>query len=385
MQRTLLILCLLLIKNLCSAQDVKGLYVDGFASILGNTNREDSLLRFAQNNGFNGLTLYQMHMVHGNSSLTSVATSQGFASFVQKAKSLYGITSMGVAGENANFFKNVIHPYNLQHSNAAEQVDVYNLEFEFWINSAVNTGGYYCTTYLQPNGYACNTTGSFSFVINELHIIDSLANSIGKKSEVYIGWPDSGQGNALANCGVDRILLHIYITSANYNNSFQYNYANSRLKDIGSASTTAKISLLYSAEPNFMQAWASVNDFYKPFTDFTNSLQNETDVFKNNITVDGIQWFAYTDMPKKNMFPAVNNLDAAIKAFASVQNEKIVLQNLPEQNKTVNLFDVYGKKIYTSHTNQKDVYVDITQFTKGIYFVNVVGEKYFWQEKILVQ
>jgi hypothetical protein len=207
--------------SIAKAQSIKGIYVDQFNTILGNIAKEDSLLNFVQAHGFNYITLYNMHTVNANTPLTSVSTAQTFANFVQKAKTLYNIKEVGVAGENANFFKNTIHVYNLQHPNVNQQVDVYNLEFEFWINSSVTSGAYYCTTYLTPNGYSCNNNGAFLFAKQQLQTIDSLANSIGKKSEVYLGWFDSTQGVQLATCGVDRIMCHIYIPTASYSPSYQ--------------------------------------------------------------------------------------------------------------------------------------------------------------------
>ncbi|MEI6816871.1 MAG: hypothetical protein WCL14_09700, partial [Bacteroidota bacterium] len=47
-----------------NAQSVKGLYVDGFSNILGNTNSEDSLLHYAHDNGFNYLALYDLWPIH---------------------------------------------------------------------------------------------------------------------------------------------------------------------------------------------------------------------------------------------------------------------------------------------------------------------------------
>lgn len=72
------------------AQNVKGLYVDGFNSILGNQSKEDSLLRFAANNGFNYLTLYEVHLVHNANCLTNVNSAQTFANFISKAKTFFG-------------------------------------------------------------------------------------------------------------------------------------------------------------------------------------------------------------------------------------------------------------------------------------------------------
>lgn len=168
------------------SQNIKGFYVNGFNTILGNTTKEDSLLLFAKNNGFNYLTLYDVHLVNNATPLTNTTTAQTFANFINKAKTQYSITEVGVASESYLFFKNIVHVYNQQHSNPNQKVDVYNYEFEFWIPSSTTSGSYYCTNYLQPNGVSCDTSGAFKHYKNELHLIDSLANSIGKNRRLIL-------------------------------------------------------------------------------------------------------------------------------------------------------------------------------------------------------
>ena len=64
------------------SQNTKGFYVDGFNTILGNTAREDSVLLFAKNNGFNYITLYNVYQVNSATPLTNTTTAQGFANFI---------------------------------------------------------------------------------------------------------------------------------------------------------------------------------------------------------------------------------------------------------------------------------------------------------------
>src|SRR5574343_415243 len=91
---------------------VKGLYVDKFNLILGNVQKEDSLLNYAQGNGFNYLALYNLWNVHTTSSLTNTVSAQPLANFINKAKTMFGITAVGATGESYWFFSNVIHVYN---------------------------------------------------------------------------------------------------------------------------------------------------------------------------------------------------------------------------------------------------------------------------------
>jgi hypothetical protein len=283
------------------AQTIKGMYVDGFSTIVGNIAKEDSLLCFAKSNGFNYLTLYQIHLVNANTPLNNASACQAFTNFISKAKTLYGINQIGVAGENYNFFANNISPYNQQHTLTSEKIDVYNVEFEFWVPSSVSAGGVYCVDYLANGGYACNSNGAFNYYKSMLHKIDSLANANGAISETYFGWFNAAQGSQIVQTGVDRILLSVYIPSTNYSASYQYNYIKQRLQNLASANQIVKVLPIYSAEPGFMQTWANANPLFLPYTHLQNSINAETSSWKNFIQLEGIQWFTYTDMPKANI------------------------------------------------------------------------------------
>ncbi|HRD38529.1 MAG TPA: hypothetical protein PLC65_07855, partial [Bacteroidia bacterium] len=249
MKRVLIILVSVVFFNPAANSQtlVKGLYVDKFNLILGNIQKEDSLLNYAQSQGFNYLALYNLWNVHTSASLTNTTTALPLANFINKAKTMYGITNVGATGESFWFFSNVIHVYNQQHANPNHKFNVYNLEFEFWINSSVNTGGIYCTTYLQPQGFTCDTSGAFKFFKRELRRIDSLGNTVGVTSETYIGWPNAGQAKAIVqNC--DRVLVSAYVN----NQSTTYTYTRPRLIDLAGASVQAKVMPIFSAEPVFM-------------------------------------------------------------------------------------------------------------------------------------
>jgi hypothetical protein len=260
--------------------------------ILGNTQKEDSLLNYAQANGFNYLALYNLWNIHTSSSLTNTTSAQPLANFINKAKTTYSITNIGATGESYWFFSNVIHIYNQQHNNPNHKFTVYNLEFEFWINSSVNPGGVYCTSYLQPGGFSCDTSGAFKFFRRELRRIDSLGNTIGVISETYIGWPNAGQAKAIvATC--DRVLLHAYVS----NQSTTYNYTKARLADLASGTVPAKIIPIFSAEPSFMGPWVQTNSPGQAFINYNTSFSGETASWKTNVSLAGYQWFAYTFMP----------------------------------------------------------------------------------------
>lgn len=370
-------------------QNTKGFYVDGFNTILGNTAREDSVLLFAMNNGFNYLTLYNVHQVNSATPLTNTTTAQGFSNFINKAKTQYSITEIGVAAENYSFFRNVIHVYNQQHTSINQKIDVYNLEFEFWIPSSVTSGSYYCTTYLQPNGFSCDTAGAFGFYKKTLTRIDSLANATGQKSEAYFGFFNSGQAKQIVQTGVDRVLLSIYIPSANYSQSYQYNYVKPRLQALATATTNIKVMPLYSSEPSFMQAWVNTNPFFLPYTNLTSSLTAEIGTWKTYIEPEGIQWFAYSFLPKKNLTTSVSENSKESDVFSLYPNPgngivTIETSNLSDKTE-ISLKNMLGEELFRSKLNKSHTVFDMSSFANGIYFVTVYSTHKSITRKLVIE
>jgi hypothetical protein len=359
-----------LLCSTATAQTVKGLYVDGFASILGNTQKEDSLLAFAQNNDFNYLTLYQMHLVHATTPLNAIGSSAPLANFIAKAKQQFGILQIGVAGENYSFFENVVYAYNQLHPAQTERVDVYNLEFEFWVPSSILPGGVYCVDYLTNAGYTCDSAGAFSYYKKMLHQVDSLANAQGATSETYFGWFSATEGAAIVQTGVDRILLSVYLPTANYSAQYQYGYLATRLQNLASGNTPIKVIPIYSAEPAFMQNWASVNPFFLPFTELNNSLATETATWKNYISLEGIQWFAYTDMPKKNALSAAEGVGTdGFYAFPNPSCGTMQLHNL-RLDDILKIYTLEGKLVYSQKVSAPNHCIDLRAAPTGIYILS---------------
>lgn len=365
--------------NFCNSQTVKGLYVDKFNLILGNIQKEDSLLNYAVNKGFNYLALYDLWTIHTTGSLTNTTTALPLANFLNKARITYSISNIGATGENYWFFSNVIHVYNQQHSNPNHKLNVYNLEFEFWITSSVNTGGIYCTTYLQPGGFSCDTSGGFKFYIRELRRIDSLGNTAGITSETYIGWPNSGHAKAIVK-NSDRVLVHAYVS----NESTTYNYTRNRLIDLSGAATVAKVIPIFSAEPSFMGPWVQVNTPLQAYTNYNANFLAETGTWKSNVSVLGYQWFTYSFMPK-----------ALSTGIAAIENENRiqVMPNpaaegsfsvLTDFSGEIKLLDSFGKVIciYNIEKN-KELQISTLSLPNAVYYL-VSKEKGFVRKVVVM-
>lgn len=372
MKRLFCVSVLLCLIQFTHAQNIMGLYVDGFASILGNTDREDSLLRFAENNGFNYLTLYQMHMVNANTPLTNTTTAQPFANFVHKAKTEFNMLQIGVASENFNAFNNVYHVYNLQHSDPTERIDVYNLEFEFWVSSSVEPGGVYCEDYLDPAGIPCDTSGGFDFFASTLHKIDSLAALDGVLSEAYFGWFNEGQGAEIVQTGVDRVLISAYIPSASYDQSYLQGYMESRLQRLASAETEIKVLALMSAEQDMMHDWAASNPFFLPYFHFEDNMENEPASWAQYIHPEGIQWFAYTDMPLKNMDLNLDENTAISFTISPNPSSGRITVSSSEFMHRIEVLDVNGNVLEVYMNTQQ---LELNDLHSGVYFIRVANAK----------
>ena len=359
------------------SQTIRGLYVDGFSSILGVGVSEDSLLNYAQFNGFNYLALYDLWPIHVTYNLTNASTCAVLANFIQRAKQNFGILQVGAIGENYYFFNNVIKIYNQQHSNPLQKFDVYNVEFEFWNTGSVSSGNYYCTTYLQPGGYTCDTAGAFSYYYHMIHQVDSLAALQGVISETYVGWFNQGQAVAIGNTA-DRILLHDYIS----NYSGVYSYVQQRLQYIAARNIVTNVIPIFSAEPAFMGPWLITHNVYTPYTDLQTSLANETGNWKQYINLAGYQWFAYSFMPYNVVSAGVSNItESAIKIFPNPTAATLEIQMELNAGTTVTIevMDMPGKVLYSSH-NEGQIHfekkIDCSRFVTGFYFVIIkAGDK----------
>lgn len=285
----LIAFCLFSFRSEAQTPAFRGIYIDGFSSILGNTVKEDSLLQYAADSSYNYLALYDLHTINFSNS-TQV---NRLASFIRKARETYGIADIGAVGESYSTFQSKIAPYNSGRTNVNEKFSVFNLEFEFWTTSSVNPGGYYCTQYLQPNGCSCDSSGGFKFFIDNMHRIDSLAAVQGATSETYLGWFNQGQGSQIQR-NVDRILLHAYRVDP----SSVYGYSKTRLQYLASNNSTVNVAPIFSSEPNFMGPWLGSHAQIEAYNKYKADFQADNSSSVQYINLLGYQWFDYGLMPK---------------------------------------------------------------------------------------
>ncbi len=345
---------------------VKGLYVDRFATILGNSSSEDSLLQYAQNGQYTYLALYDLGPVHLAHNLTTVGTSAVLANFIQKAKQIYNIDQVGAIGENFSFFNTVINIYNQIHTNPLQKFDVYNVEFEFWNTTQVSPGNYYCVNYLAPASLSCDTAGAFAYYRKLIHQVDSLANATGVISETYVGLFNAGQAVVIANT-VDRILLHDYIN----NYSSLYTYVRTRLQYIAGRNVITNVIPIFSAEPGFMGPWLSTHTLIQPYNDLYADLAAETGTWKAYINLLGYQWFDYSYMPPivTNSADQQTNLNDNVRIFPNPASSAINI-SIPKNKGicSVTITNPLGQVVYYREDKNPSFAIDVSGLPVGIYF-----------------
>ncbi len=269
------------------ATNVRGMYVKNINNWLGDVTAENAILTYAQGNAYTYITFYDL----GSLNFSSSTTKNALASFINRAKTQYGLLEMGAAGETASFFSNNIIPYNNGRSLASEKFDVLNFEFEFWVSSSVSS--LYCSKYLSPNGFSCDTAGAYKFAKREMLAMAAIASANGLISEMYLGWPTKGQIQDVANA-MDRILLHAYRPT----DADVYQYSKNRLIDAASVGHSVKIIPLFSAESAFMGPWLNSHPLTQAYQTYASYYTAETGSWKQNINLQGYHWFTYTELPK---------------------------------------------------------------------------------------
>jgi len=228
----------------------RGMYVDGFASILGDEAAEDDLLAYAVANDVEYLALYELHLV-----LSDLAA---LDAFVEKAKVTYGILEIGACGENEWFFDQMA-AYN---SAAAFPLDVFNLEYEYWNHSPRD----------------------FEDYLDVLDHMVALAALDPVVVETYLGWPTAAEVADIALLA-DRVLLHAYVASP----ETAWSYVEQRLGWFAAEPDPPELRVLLSGESAYMGSWLAAHSMDE--AEATLLLDDSGDV------VSGFQYFTYTVLP----------------------------------------------------------------------------------------
>lgn len=258
---------------------VNGLYIWGLSAggnsserILGNTVKENALLTYAKNNGFNYLLCYELQVV-----TTDDVEVKKLAAFIKKAKTQYGIRQIGAAIATTAQ-ADLMVAYNKAHA-TVERIDVLNVEDEFW------------------NVPADQRTAQFNYVIQTLTYFKSLAAANALETEIYIGQITADEGLQLGNV-VDRVLVHFY----RKNDIDIINYNTIRLQYLAAANKKVRVAPIFSNEgPTntqdipFMGTWLESHPQDQAFKTWMSGYNALEASWKNNLEIMGAQWFLYSN------------------------------------------------------------------------------------------
>jgi len=291
------------------------LYVDQFYHILGNEQKENELLDFTVQNGFDKIILYDLHKINKDYPLADKTKNNILARFIFKAKINYGLKGVGGSGESGDFFINAIHAYNMSRINPIERFDTYNLEYEYWKKEPSENGGYYCENYLKLNGESCNRKTTFNFFLKSLKTMKALAkeNSHKVTVEAYVGKYYKHEIQRISKY-VDRLLVHVYVR----NPKSGFGYANKRLEYLTEVKNMPKISIIYSSETSFMGGWLKYNSIKKGERIFIDSIKKENKDLLKKINFTNFTYYNYNQLAKSIKY--YNNINGSFEKINNSEN-----------------------------------------------------------------
>ena len=369
------------------SQNYVGLYVNDFKTIIANSSKEIQLLEYAQNNGFNYLILYNLSYIQDNIfQIDDFTESLPLANFIENAKTNYGIMQVAAVGEkNASFDK--IKAYNSFYpSNPNKRFDVFNIEFEFWNDNLTGPSDYYCTHYLQPNGYACTEAGAFQFYSSQLDLMKTYGDQNGIITETYIGYITPSEGDIIAQ-NTNRVLIHYYRTSDFYTNGDSiFQYHPERLENLATNNQVV-VMPIFSARINHMYNWLlTPNLLTQPYDTYLNGINGfysqTVSWIENNVALDGYVWYRYSDLLAINSVLSFNEQSIEnATVFYNSTNKQLHLINFNPNDK-ITIYNTVGEKLFA---NKTDLIIDVSNLNNGVYIVKInLDNKKQYTKRIMV-
>lgn len=361
----------------CIAQDIRGLYVNEFKNIIGDSIAETELLTFARDQGFNYLLLYNLYFIHTQKfDITDVQTAQPLADFMRRARQEYGIRSFGAVGETARSFDR-FKKFNQLYTDQQAHFDIFNLEFEFWNKNMIDK--YYCDTYLAKAKITCDTAGAFQYYHEQMLQIKQKAQAANAKLEVYIGKPTRNQCQIIGEL-CDRVLVHYYRKSPRYNNQNSiYNYLSYRLPALAPRTGTLDVMPIFGGGPKFMGEWLATHTLKEAFDiykDGKNGWYPKDESWKDKINLIGAQWYRYTDL-KEDLHQDVLPFDEQSPVILTCCiDSQIALPKFQPGTAHLRLLDMEGNLLtQTSDTAHDLIKINTDKIPAGIYYLILEQDK----------
>ncbi|MES1181411.1 MAG: hypothetical protein ABUL44_01320, partial [Flavobacterium sp.] len=151
----------------------KGLYVYGIDTLLNDAsgNAENILFRYCRDSSFNAITISVGCL---DLNLNPTYTTK-LAAFIKKGRTRYGIKYFSAVVSDYTTLLTEIHPFQITRTDSLERFNHYNYEFEYWNDANYLPTKSYCTKYLTPAGYACDSVGAWNYFAKNMKRVDSLA------------------------------------------------------------------------------------------------------------------------------------------------------------------------------------------------------------------
>lgn len=372
---------------------VRGMYVNQFHKILGNTAKEDSLLNYARTKKINYFTFYNLHQdIIGNS-----AKEDQLSDFITRAKLTAGVLEVGAALESPvmagpvssgnsvpllclpNALPNGLLDstllgdvsglfcFNQLHTG---KIDRINIEHEYW---------------LAPDD---KRDSVFDVYINTLKAVRKIAGQAlpALKIEAYLGWPTLAEVQRIDPL-LDRVLIHAYRKTPNDT----YAYTRTRLSYFADDRKTTHFLPIFNTEQDFMHNWTQDNSLAGAEKIYRDDFSKETESWKQYLQLDGYQWFTYTDMPQNAKTESAAStgslqstisaatLEATARPFPNPAKDAIIIPYPSEQTSgalDIHLYDLNGKLLVGYiMADGSDLKIDLGAYPSGLYFLRMSDER----------
>ena len=290
----LLIISITIIHTYAQEHYFKALYINGFVDIIDIPTQETKLLKYAQENSFNYLIIYNITKIHRNRfPLDNQMTDDPFANFIRTAKTKYGIKRIAVVGEKAASFYPIIK-YNENHkANKDELIDGFNLEFEFWNSRLTDYEKYYCKTYLNELGLPCNRKGAFFFYLTQLKELRGITNEKHIMLESYVGNVTKDEMQELIQY-LNTIHIHYY--RKNMKNIAKYK--SERIDAILEGGSKVEVFPIFSSRDKHLKPWLKDHSINEVFPVYMEQIKENESLYPIINNIKGQSWYRYSDMPK---------------------------------------------------------------------------------------
>lgn len=267
----------------------KGLYINDYDTIIGNSAEKNSLVSFYNYFGFNSLYFYDLTTVLSSSSgrtnvrdFNTLIRTSGITNVGGIGGSSTTLVGSGTTGNNSRYY------FNTGCTVSAQTFNVFNLENEFW-NYPDNVG-----------------TVSFADYSNQLLSISAVTSGNSITFDAYIGlirdntstYTQSQISTILVN-RLDRILLSCYVTTSQFTGSTNYGFTtvDEELELLGTAASgsnkTIDVIIIFHGGTSYMHSYFAQYGFQNAYSQFSSSFNSWASPSKNYINLIGYMIYGY--------------------------------------------------------------------------------------------